>query len=232
MAHSRDPTELLVRRFGGQGGLGLADVSKMDFVDLWSTKTSDDLLEYMFELWVGVLPSAMEASLIQGLKVFGVKHGKTLTVGSICSGSDIAGVVMEAFSRYMRRTHNVDFVSKHKFQCEINEEKRKHLMQHGPRAECVFMSADEMKETLAFDVVTSAKKVVPSVDIFTCGWPCLDRTPASSAASSMTGCVRRAEGRTGGVFRQVWEYITGARPLLVIMENVTGLCAQDPGHQD
>ena len=179
------------------------------------------------------MPSQAESVWLQALRcAFADTEDAdaTISVGSICTGTEIVGKTLELISQYWLAMYNVNAKVNLLFQCEKDVDKQGHVQAHCP-AKYLFADAKDMRKTRAVDVMSGEKVVIPWVTLLCAGFPCTSRTSLSSKAKNNVNCVQGAFGSTGEVFSDIWQYIKMSVPKLVILENVVPLEAKDPKGQ-
>lgn len=175
----------------------------------------------------------MESSWLQGLRSAFISSDDkpaVITVGSICTGTEIVGKTLGLISQYWGATYNVSVEMSLQFQCEKDVDKRGHLQTHCP-AKYLFAEAKDMRKTSAVDLMSGSKVLVPWVCMLCAGFPCTSRTSLNSSAKRNINCVQGGFGSTGEVFNDIYQYIKMSLPKLVILENVVPLEAKDPKSQ-
>jgi len=154
------------------------------------------------------------------MRVFGAGP---MTIGSICSGMDVAKVVWDAVSDVVRdrcgTSNSPEIV--HVFQCENDPHKASYLVDaHG--VSYVFRDAEELASPgEAWDVRSQRYQKIPVVQVLSAGFSC---KTISGLCNSPAG-LHDLESTSGLTCNAVCEYISWAKPAVVFLENVKNMLA-------
>lgn len=181
--------------------------------------------------WHDALPSTELLGLRRAL--IGMKV--PLSVGTACSGTDIAVLVLHEFARYWREVLGVTVPIRHLFACECNPEVQKFLQEQWPDCEALVPDMVSLVDDFVPTLGESGSRMVQldAPDVFIAGFVCKARSRLNVNASSARGCVQHGTHSTGASFSMVSAYVSKRRPGLVILENVPDLDAPtDSGISD
>ena len=96
---------------------------------------------------------------------------KSVTVGTICSGSDLIVRVLWALSSLLN-SHSLKVEFDHCWSCETISWKQQ-FIQDNYKPEFMFSGAVELESQEAVDVMFNALVTVPPTDILLCGFSCI-----------------------------------------------------------
>ncbi len=113
----------------------------------------------------------------------------SLTVGTICSGSDSPLLCFEALGSIAETDWGIAFRISHEFACEHAESKAAFLQELWPDYKNIFRDAESMGLPGNFDFRSQRPKDVPKVQVLLAGFPCTDssRLNAKSATQESSG---------------------------------------------
>jgi hypothetical protein len=148
----------------------------------------------------------------------------TYKVGSICSGTDIAYlIVVLFFSLVVSGKFGLDFALVHAFACDNDPTAQQFLRAfHNPG----FIFADAEALCLgptAFDILSGASQVVPLVDLLIAGFSCKDFSRLNGKRRHNGSIIANHTGTSGKTAWAVILFLTVFRPMLAILENVAGM---------
>lgn len=150
-----------------------------------------------------------------------------LSVGSICSGSDVAAHCHAALADALRRKTDIEPLVQMAFACEKDPQKASFLAAMHPQTKLIFAEAGELCQRIALDTKTATKQAVPSVTGICAGFPCTDvsRLNKFHSSSSNMSCAASQTMRTGAVFGSIIRYLKEHNENIsfAILENVTTL---------
>lgn len=155
------------------------------------------------------------------------KSGRTLRVGTMCSGTDSPVAVMKALQEVMDNKITIE----HTFSCEWEPKKQAWIKENFPSLELLFGDIKELKSGRAKNFKTNKVVDVPHVDIVIAGFVCKSVSHENNERQEYNNCIKEATGATGITFDGMMGYVRKYRPSLVICENVKGLtiCNRDRG---
>ena len=159
---------------------------------------------------------------------------RTITIGTACTGSAADALVFEAMEEAYRE-FLPDISFKYTFNCEINDKKRRWIMNlHKALAHdgstdsvcvpCMFEDVLHLGANEAYCHVHDKECVIPSVDIFICCTSCKDFSKQNTKKTQ--GLVTQQTSSLGGsaqTLRGLNAYIEAHRPTIVLFENVDGI---------
>ena len=113
------------------------------------------------------------------------------TWGSMCSGSEGAHFVLDAFQKAVVKS-GTPFSIKQRFSCEVNKAKQtwiNNLVNKGnhPGDVCIFADAQDMRGSTAKCVAHNKECTVEPVDLLIVGTSCKDMSRASTQVKAMRG---------------------------------------------
>ena len=152
-------------------------------------------------------------------------HGETprIRYGDLFSGSGVSSYVAEELVDVCKLALGVDVQFVHEFSCEIVEWKRSWILHHfNPKL--LFADATDLIGTSAKDMKSGEFATIPLLDILLAGFECDSVSKLFNSANDFQGsCVRQGQGKTGKTARIVLDFMRVHRPLVALLENVTGL---------
>jgi site-specific DNA-cytosine methylase len=110
--------------------------------------------------------------------------------------------------------------------CDIETGKRRWL-RDVMQVPTIFTDMCEMPSGKAFCFAHQCMQTVNSVFAFSCGFSCQSVSSANTHRSDYHGCLANGTGKTGKTFRACMQLIALLLPILVWLENVSGLSAAD-----
>ena len=154
------------------------------------------------------------------------------SVGTACSGTDVAVMVSRAFHTTFCQHSFV-----HSYSCEKDEKKRMFLQDlFEGELSCLFMDTCDLSKGSAQDVVTRSMRPVPPCTDFFAGFPCTDVSSLNPLAPTSRDVIFCEDKRTGKVFNDCVHYLGKAHKdgllELAIFENVPGLAVAPKGTAD
>ena len=163
-------------------------------------------------------------------KDFACKHytaAKRLTVGTMCSGTDVAVWALAAVLATLRSSAGVGGVGvqhlfRHAFVCEIDARKREFLWScHNPGI--VFTDMSDLGETgWGTDALSGRSDRLPAVDLLIVGFSCKDFSTLNSRPDK-SHILRDSLGTSGSTFQSLVQVLQRQRVPVVITENVPAL---------
>ena len=155
------------------------------------------------------------------------------SIVSVCSGTDSPVLCQSSISEAARLDETIDFarVFKHACSCDIVEYKRRFIHEMYGAAYIFFDIADMLQDNLK-NWVTQALCKFPLLNEYTIlygGFPCTDVSflnMYSRTGENMSSCANGTL-RTGNVFQMIVKLCVLRSIDVIVLENVTALCAQD-----
>ena len=162
--------------------------------------------------------SALQADSIDGVGI---------SVGSACSGTDIAMVVLSALlAIFASSMGGLEVQVNHTCACEKDEAKRRFLMANfNPLY--LFSNVSDLSSRAATNVINGARVYIPYVSLFTAGFSCKSRSSLNCNSPRNVNCVQRGDmsEETTFTFMHIYYYVRRVRPRIVILENVKQILA-------
>jgi len=155
------------------------------------------------------------------------KYGRTLRVGTMCSGTDSPVAVMKALQKVMDDNIKIE----HIFSCEFDPRKQEWIKDNFPSLELLFGDIKELKTGKAMDYKTKQVVPVPPVDVVIAGFVCKSVSLENNERKLYSNCINEVCGQTGLTFDGMMGYVQKFRPSLVICENVKGLTTRNKGNE-
>ena len=149
--------------------------------------------------------------------------GRVWSIGTACSGSDSAVLVLE----HIGRSCGWEFT--HTFSCESDPEKQAWLREHFPQLPLLFSDICQLHAGRCLNVVTGLEADAPAVDIFIAGFVCNSVSSENSRRGTHGDCIAAGTGKTGSTFEGLRRFVEKVRPKIVICENVVGLLKRTCG---
>ena len=146
-----------------------------------------------------------------------LSYGKTVTYGTMFSGSDVLHPCLQQLSRYWLNNFGQDIHFKQMFLIERDEWKRELCDLHW---HCEHQLADalalEAESWIGYDYKTRRTMAVPKVDLHAAGFECDSLSSCNMNRAEHGDCVERGEDKTG----QTAQATLSHRPRLSWWENV------------
>ena len=159
-------------------------------------------------------------------KLIAALDGKSLHVGTMCSGTDVAAMAAKSLANALQQQTKPDATAisiAHRFSVEINKVKRDFILKLAP-PDMLFENILHMGETtLKCFKDHQASKAVPSVNMVLTRFVCKDVSHMNRHSHCSLGCIRSASKRTGSTFSGMLNYCAVHRPGIVLLENVKAL---------
>lgn len=164
------------------------------------------------------------ASLSTALRVFNRQVGE-LTVGTICSGSDVVVYVLEVLCRAVEDACGVTFRWRHAWSCESVGWKRQWALQHfSPGA--MFADANDLLQSTARCEIQNDIVSIEPVFAVIAGFECDSVSALNKRFQDYRGsCLQERSGKTGHSGCACLDFLRIHRPCFFVFENVVGLLA-------
>jgi len=178
-------------------------------------------------VWHDLLPGATIRSLHDALESFG---GKSFTVGTACSGSDVVMVALSELSEFWAETFGTKISIRHVFSCESDVGKQNWIRRQFPDCESIISDTAHLSGDFAPLAGSSQLVKLQSVDLYIAGFICKSRARNNPNRAQNKHCVQTGEGLTGESFKSVVGFVERHRPRAALLENVDQLAeGETPG---
>ena len=144
-------------------------------------------------------------------------RGRSLRLGTLCSGTDLCCEVLEAV---------VDLCGGsvcHIFSSEIAEPKQRWILQMCKPPKYLFQDVQDFTASRGYCIRSKQLRMIPGTDIIFLGFSCKDVSHQNKGHVSAKDCVMLRCLRTGSTLHGGLAYVVRLRPLLVFLENVAAL---------
>lgn len=147
----------------------------------------------------------------------------TIHLGTLCSGTDFVIKVFQVlFLGASRFLGAPEMQVSHTFSCERDKAKQRWI-----RQQCdpplLFADASEMRQPMAFDVISGRPQPVPPVHVLVAGFDCRSVSRMNNNRRDYLQCISEKTGSTGATFDAVLSYVARHRPRALVLENVPQL---------
>jgi site-specific DNA-cytosine methylase len=173
--------------------------------------------------FLGKLPTEQRHQLDAAVTL-ATSEGRSLRVGTACSGTDSPVAVFNGLAKAMPRLQ-----IEHTFSCEFDAKKREWITDNFPDLPYLFGDIQELPTGTAFNYITGKAEEVPSVDILIAGFVCKSVSFENNDRDKYANCIKEACGLTGITFQGMIQYVRKFQPAVVICENVEGLVKKNRG---
>lgn len=162
-----------------------------------------------------------------------LRHLGTLSVGTVCAGTDCPVVVLHCLEIVARAELDPIFGNSmlsvdHQFSSEIDDKKRAFLEDLIEGMQKSYGDIGELSGDQAANLRNhSAMEDIPSVKLVIGGFPCKDVSSLNTARADNKFVVQMQDGKTGGTFAKILKYLQrhGDSVLMGMWENVVGLAS-------
>ena len=158
--------------------------------------------------------------MVAAFKSFRRSELDAITIGTMCSGCDIAVWIAKLLSEHWYSEWGIAVPFDHIMSCDNDPHVQAHILQTSPGLSYLFADVRELGKTRAYNLVTKSTCVVPFVCILIAGFVCTSRSKLNKNSKHNTTCVEDGTGNTGITFEALFAYIALALPKMVILENV------------
>ena len=144
-------------------------------------------------------------------------QGRSITVATMCSGTEAPVLALEMIAKSAKKLHDVDMTIKTVFSCEIEEYKQAYI-ERNFAPPILFRDAEQLQFDTADTAYGSNVPVPGGVDILIAGTSCKD----ASSLNNHKQDLRFGSGESTRTYRGMLGWVTKHRPGFVVLENVVG----------
>ena len=144
-------------------------------------------------------------------------QGRSITVATMCSGTEAPVLALEMIAKSAKKLHDVDLTIKTVFSCEIEEYKQAYI-ERNFAPPILFRDAEQLQFDTADTAYGSNVPVPGGVDILIAGTSCKD----ASSLNNHKQDLRFGSGESTRTYRGMLGWVTKHRPGFVVLENVVG----------
>lgn len=148
------------------------------------------------------------------------------SMGTLCSGTDVPVLCMQAMLSALRDVWGIEAVSEHLFSCEKNYHKREFIKTLFPRLEHVYGDVMQMRKEKIWDHVARVRTQPRRCTWLVAGFPCVDVSALNAVRKDHRSVVGSGAKSTGGVFQGIADLLRDwAQVEVCILEKFLGLTA-------
>lgn len=154
-----------------------------------------------------------------------------ISVGTACSGTDIAVMLLEWMFDFWNEAYGVRLRMRQRFATEKNADVQRFLLQQFPDCEALIPDVEHLGSkwapTIGLEHINTKETgrliIMPGVHIYIAGFVCRARSRLNGKSHQNKGCVEAGTASTGRSFKAVIDYVVKHRPRAVVLENLETL---------
>ena len=155
---------------------------------------------------------------------------KEVTIGTVCSGTDMPTYVMSKLCKHWEQTFGIQFQWSHVFSCERAAVAQDWILRHH-KPRFLFESIGDLWKEMCYDLKSRANQPAYQVDLVLGGTECDNYSQLNfGTRAGAEGVASSGIGKSGSTLDGFWKYIHHHRPRAVVWENSDRTKAADLAH--
>ena len=191
------------------------------------TAIAENMAEEAMLAWFSVMSGSVAKDFVTSLKRYSDLFGEADGNASACSGTEISDLCDKSITKVLADKFDIHIKLQGVIACEKNVNKQRWIMGMHDTPQ-IFNTLDDLTRTKALNVRSNKTELVKPFCKYTQGFPCISRTPLSSASSQNVNCVQQNREATGVGLNEGLAIIKKHWPQIVQLECVVGLAKAMP----